>query len=532
MLVTSEKRGQLLSLTTSKPKSLITNSTWNIFLAIWSTGVTFFLTPFVIARIGTDHYGLFVLLLSIAGFMSIMNFGLGEATLRYTAYYYSRNDLIGINRVVGATFSVYLLTGVFGWAVLYFGASWVISLIAVPQADKELGVSLLRLTAIILGVGFIGGAFSTIPQALQRYDISSKVTIAQSLFQVCGTVAILLKGYGIYELVLWSIVTSLFTQIVHLNVAKRLISNIRLWPSPGKDGLKEVFGYGVYSLMTNILGIIWGQADRLLLGALVSPAAVAYLAVPQQISFRGSMAVGSAGAVLFPKFSAMEDPKQIQRLYLDATWIMLCATVVIFVPLTVLFHDFLRLWISPEFARKSAWIGQVIAFSCIVRGAFVPYMELFKGLGKPQYLSILFFTTGITSLSVNLLLIPKFGLAGAGYCYLATVFWGFASILFTWKHLIKMASLRPLLRAIIIPIALGLIILVLAAVIRTNMQEPGWISFIALSMSYMTCTAIILIGTDWAIGRGNSHANALFSAIKRSYNVRWPAILSRIREKA
>jgi O-antigen/teichoic acid export membrane protein len=470
--------------------------------------------------------------MSISGFMGIMNLGLGEATLRYVAYYYGRNDLAGINRVVGATFSVYILMGFLGWALLYFGAPWVINLIAVPQPEQALGVGLLRLTSINFGMSFISGAFSTIPQALQRYDISSKVSVAQSVFQISGTIVILLKGLGIYELVLWSVVTSLFTQIIHLFVARRLIPKIRLRPSPAKDGLKEVFGYGIFSLITNILGIVWGQADRLLLGALVNPAAVAYLSVPQQISFRGSTAVGSAGAVLFPKFSSMEDRNQIQRLYLDATWIMLCATIVIFVPLTVLFPDFLRLWISPEFAKKSAWIGQVIAFSCIVRGAFVPYMELFKGLGKPQYLSILFFATGMTSLFVNLLLIPKFGLAGAGYCYLATVFWGFASIVFTWKHLLGMASLRPLLHATVIPIGLGLIVLVFAAIIRANIQEPGWIGFITLSMFFMGCTAIILVGVNWVIGRGSSHAYALFGAIKKFYSVLRPAILSQIREKA
>jgi len=49
-------------LTRSRPKSLIGNGLWSVLLTVWITGVTFFLTPFLILKIGTDHYGLFILL--------------------------------------------------------------------------------------------------------------------------------------------------------------------------------------------------------------------------------------------------------------------------------------------------------------------------------------------------------------------------------------------------------------------------------------------------------------------------------------
>jgi len=503
-----------LQITTSKPQSLIGSATWNIFFTIWTTGVTFFLTPFLIASLGTNHYGLFVLLMSIGGFMVVMELGLGEATLRYVAYYYSRNNLEGINRVVGATFTVYLLTGLCGWALVFFGSKWVIGFFAISQADKELSINLLRLTGINVGISFIFGAFSTIPQALQRYDIKTKIAIAQSVFQVSGIVVLLLSGFGIYELVIWIIITSLFIQAVHVIVAKRLIPNIRLRPSPSKEGLKEVFGYSIFAFITNILGIIWGHADRLLLGSFIGPAAVGYLAVPQQLSFRGTGAVASAGAALFPKFSASEDRQHRQRLFLDSTWLLLCATVIIFVPLTVLFPDFLRLWINPEFARQSAWVGQVIAFSCIVRGAFVPYAELFKGLGKPQYLTILFFATSMTGLSLNLILIPKFGLAGAGYCYLATISWGFLAIIFAWKRVLCMDTLRSLIRGVVLPIVMGLLALFIIAIIRFKLPVLNWSGFITFCLLSVIGTASLVFGIELIIGGKDSRVTMLLTYIK------------------
>jgi len=485
-----------LDLTDSKPRSLASNTTWNILFALWSTVVTFFLTPFLISRLGTDHYGLFILIMTVSGLMGIMNLGLGEATLRYVAYHYGRKDLSGINRVVGATFSVYILTGFIGWSILFFGASRIADLLALPASDHALGVSLIRLAAVNFSLGLVFSAFGTIPQALQRYDISTKINIAQSLFHVSGIVIILLNGLGIYEIIVWSVASSLFKQVINICVAKKLIPDIRLRPSISKEGIRQIFGYGIYSFFTYMMGIVWGQADRLLLGAFASPAAVGYLSAPLQISFRSTGFIARVGDVLLPRFSSMKDHDEIQRLYLDATWTMLCATIVIFVPLTVLFPDFLRLWINPEFARKSAWIAQLIAFSCIFRGAFIPYIGLLGGLGKPQYISYISLAVGLTSLAVNVILIPIFGLSGAGYAYIIETLWSFAAVVFICRRLLAMASARPLFHAVALPAGLALLALAGAVTIRTLLADPGWIGFLALGAGMAVSTGLLIFGVE------------------------------------
>lgn len=505
--------------TKSKPKSLTSNASWSTILTVWQAVITFVLTPLFVAKLGTSHYGLFVLLMTVSGFMGIMNLGLGDATLRYVAYYYGKNDLVGVNRVVGATFSVYVFAGVLAWALLFFGAKTITGWLSIAPDEFALTVTLLRLTSISVGLGLIFSAYSSICQALQRYDINARVQIAISLFNVIGTVVILINWPGIYELVVWSVITAVFTQALNVAVARKLIPRIRLWPSPGRQGLKEVFGYGIFSFITHILGLVWGQADRLILGSLVSPAAVAYLSVPQQLSMRGSMAVGSAGGALFPRFSVIVEKVERSRLFLDATWIFLCATIILFVPLAALFPDFLRLWINPEFSEKSAWIAQVVAFSCIVRGAFVPYDALFRGVGKPQFLTAVFFATGITSLVTNLFLIPRFGLSGAGYAYLATTLWGVVAIGFAWKRVLGETSLRPLLRVVVVPIALGYVILLIMVLLRLGWFELGWIGLISFGVLGSVFTATVLFSVEAILGGNSSRITILLNIL-----LRWRAI--------
>jgi len=504
-----------MEISASRPRSLISNTTWTALLALWTTSVNFFFTPFLIGHIGDGHYGLYVLLMSVNGLLGIMNPGLGEATLRYVARYYRRTDLTGINRVVGATLSVCVITALLGATALFFRSPWIASLLAIPAADLELTISLLRLMAINFGLALLNEVLGSIPQALQRFDINTKVMIARSAFQVVGSVVIVFFGLGLYGVILWIVITSVLALVTNTVVAKRLIPQLSLRPLPTKSGLKEIFSYSIFSVLTNILGMVWSQADRILLGILISASAVTYLTVPWNLAFRILGCMSQAGTVLFARFSAMKEFEDKKRLYLLATWTMLSITTIVFVPVTVLIPDFLRLWINPSFAEKSAYVGQVIAASCMVRGAFIPYEALFKGIGKPQYLTRLVLLTSLTSLVVNLALIPTYGLLGAGYSYCITPLWGFATVVFTWRYVLGARTIKPLVQTVALPILLGFVSLGVGLGIRSTLTPTlGWIGLGGVGILLLVLALILVVGAELVIGGQSSHIHLLSNYIR------------------
>lgn len=516
--------------TTSRPRSLMGNAGWSMLSWGWLTAVTFFLTPFLIARLGTDYYGLYVLIMSISGFLGLADLGLAEATLRYVAYYYGRQDVAGINRALGATLCVYVVTGCLAWAALFFGAPWVAGLLALPEQDLDLATSLLRLMAVNYGVVISTGAYGTIPKALQRYDIDSMLVIGQSVLQVTGTAVMLVVGLGVRELIAWSVLIAFARQVANMMAARRLIPNLRLLPTPSRAGLKEVFSYGVFSSLTQVVGMAASQADRLLLGALFSSSAVAHLNVPKTLVQRSSQVTPTAGHVLFPRFSANLNLANQRRLFLDATWGMLCTTILIFVPLTVLLPDFLRLWISAEFARESAWIGQLLAFGGILRGAFVPSEKLFQGRGKPQYVTVQYTISSVTVIGLNVLLISRLGLKGAGYANLVELAVPLLALLFAWKRVLCSDSWHPLARAVLVPYLLGLLCLAIAVWARSVCPSPTWAGLLGLTIAIVGGTAVVVIGTD-RLGYGaSSHSGVLLNALaRRLRSGSWGRLLGNLR---
>jgi len=437
--------------------------------------VVFFLYPFLISYIGAEHYGLYVLLISLSGFLGVLNIGLGEATLRYAAFYYGKRDFTQINNVVGATLSVYLAMASLAAIVLFSGADVWVRIFKMTAADQDLAATLLRWTALAFWLRFLSGPYGAIPQALMRFDLAAQVLVGESILRVIGSIAVILGGYGLLGLIIWNTILSAFVLFANIAVSKSLLPKLTVWPRISRKAFQEIFSYGIYAFISQIFGLAWQYGDRMILGILIGTSAVAFYSIPQDLSFRILGLAAAAGMVLMPKFSSIQSEEAMKDLFLRSTSILLVVTIILFVPISTLIQDFIRLWVSPDFAEASGWVAVLIATSCLVRGAFLPYESLFKGIGKPQYYLLLIILTSATIIAIDLILIPIYGLAGAGYSLCISPIWGFASIVFVWRVIFKERSLLPLVKVLLLPICIGGGCLVLSIVLGNQFPPViGW----------------------------------------------------------
>ena len=501
--------------------SLATNATWNIIARIATLAINFFVTPVLISRLGTDHYGLYMLIMSVSGLMGLMSLGLGDATIRYVAYYGNRCDILGVNRVFRATLSVYLASGICTVIVVTVASPIIISFFSISPSEKEVAILLLKLSSISFLLNLVGGVVGAIPQAYQRYDISAKISVFVTFVQSVLTVYLVLQGYGIVSLVYIGIAVTLLTLILNIRAAKYIIPELELYPVPSVAGLKEVFGFGVYAFLSQIFGIAFSYSDRLLIGVFAGSTAVSFLTVPQDLALRALSLMSQGGSVLFPKFSTIGDFKDIVRVYLNATWSMLFLSIVIFVPLTIFMSDFIALWVNKDFSVKCSSVGQLIAFSSIIRGAFVTYEALFKGLNRPQYVTALTFVVGITSLGLNSVLIPRYGIVGAGYSYCVTATWGVVTLLIAWKYVLKVSNYKPLVRIILFPVLIALICLGIGYQLRLLIPPHSWFVLGVEVLSIDIITAVMLIAFETVFGKEESCAKILLNGLRNAFMVKF-----------
>ena len=503
----------------SHPKGAMTNAGWNAFFTLWSIAVSFLLSPVLIHYLGTAQYGILLLIWSITGILGIASFGLGEATLRYVAYHYGDGDLPGVNRVFGSTLSVYAVVCAAIAAVLFVAAPTVAAFLKIPASEHRLVGWLLRLSAVVFSLGIFSRAFGAIPMALQRYDISSKINIGSSVVRSVGYILLVVSNFGILHLVIWDIATGVCMIAVQVAVIRKLSPGVRLLPSFSFRGLREIIGYSVYSFLTYVFYTMFRESGKLVLGRYLGPSPVAYFGTPDNVAQRVHMLVASSSETLLPRFSANRDPKVARALFLGGTWAALAFSIVFFIPMVVLMPDFLRLWINPQFSLESAAVGQLLALSYITQGAYAPTATYFRGIGRPWAVSIVLIFAGVGTLLAGVLLVPAYGVLGAGYAYLIGSAAHFLGLLCGWFYIFGRSSVTGLMRSVGMPLVLAGVAFTLESGIRGRFTGVNWIGLFTLGGLFVGITTLLVIGVDWVLG-GDSPSKRVFERIGESDKVR------------
>lgn len=470
--------------------------------------MAFVCTPLIIRNLGDVNYGIYVILGVIGGIFTIANLGMGDATLKYVAQYAATDDRQEIQKVFTSTFLIYALFGGMITLLLWFCPNIFVRLLKIDRFDGIL--QLFRITIVTFWIHLLNGCFAAIPQAVQRYEFCAFTSIFQNILQFASVFIVIRFSYGIKGLIYATFLNAVIILTLNLGIAKCLMPYIRFrWP--GMDGFKKVLNYGMTIFGSQMIGLLWQHSDNIILSALIGPQAVSYFSVPMQTVGKGFGLIASGSAVLFPRFSELssncdENKEKIKELYVKTTQVGLFASIIMCVPLAVMIPDFLRLWISADFAKKAALVATILAASYIIRGAFLSYDALFKGLGYPRYNLYCTLASSVCILIVDLILIPIFGLKGVGFAYIVSSTIGVISIIFVFQKLLVI-PMYFFWQKLAFPYCVSIAMLIILLHLKKSFFacDFGWAGFFGISIAVflinlMALVAVCkLIGNNWSM---------------------------------
>ena len=231
-------------------KSLKVNAFFNILSTIVNILLLFILTPVITRGLGDVGYGVYIILGTIGGALSILNLGLGEATLRYVSFYYSKDDKKSVNRVFNATFWLYAILGFIVSIVFIITPGSIITLLNLEFLGED-GNLLIRITILLFFINFINGCFSSVPQALQRYDIYSYVQIGINVVRFITNICVIFVGYGLKELVFVNGIIGIGSLLLNITVAKLLLPYLSILRIPKKKLTKT----GIFNRLVTVFTV-------------------------------------------------------------------------------------------------------------------------------------------------------------------------------------------------------------------------------------------------------------------------------------
>jgi O-antigen/teichoic acid export membrane protein len=200
---------------------------------------------------------------------------------------------------------------------------------------------------------------------------------------------------------------------------------------------RKLLSYGVRSYGIDLLGTLTGQVDQVLVIGLLSPSSMGMYAVALSLSRMLNVFQTSIVTVLFPRIAATP-LAEVVRLTGQVTRVNLFLTTLVGIILMALGPIVLQVLYGSEFMEAVA-VSRILIIEVILAGTTMILAQAFMALGRPGMVTILQGVGLGLSLPLMLILIPRYGLVGAGLSLLGSTTARLIFILLSYRITLKIS---------------------------------------------------------------------------------------------
>ncbi len=337
----------------------------NWLATIANMAVGFFLAPFIVHRLGTVGYGVWVLAISAVNYLGLLDLGMRSSVLRFVSKGHTKGDHTGASAAISAAIWVRLQISALvlilsGLLALVFDRIFHIP--PMLASDARHAVLIIGLTtAVTMSLGVFGGVLS----ALNRYDLNSAVSVLQLAFRVTGVVLVLRSGHGIVAIALCEFVAAAAGNLALYVIARKIYPQLQIrLTKPKGEVLRQLWSYSYYAFLITVAVQLVYQTDNLVVGAFVSASAVTYYSIGNSLCRYTDQLVGAMTLTFVPaasNFEAAGDTAKLQGLYRNGTRAMMTISLPILVTLMTRGRAFIGLWMGPQYVQQSGTVLIILA---------------------------------------------------------------------------------------------------------------------------------------------------------------------------
>ncbi len=366
---------------------LLRNSLWNLAGAALPALVALATVPWLIRGLGLEGFGIVTVIGAIVGYAGIFDLSLSAGAIKYLAEHHARGDQRRFAETFWFGFAFYGLLGLAGGLLLFVFAAPLLArffgVSALLQDDALLG---LRIAAIGFAVSQWMNYLLVVPQALQRYDRSASSEAVFGMTANLASAAVAMAGGGIAGVVLARVAVTCVNLLWLALMLRQL--GMPLAPAlPQRDTCIALTRFAGHSWLSRLASLLHQHADKLLVGALAGPIALAFYTVPSQLAGRLLGLTYRLASVIYPRVSALAatgDRQELRVLYLDATRIVGYLNFAALGMIALTGDVFLRRWVGAEFVADGYPVLLLITTALMADSLTTIPSLVNDGLGHPQ----------------------------------------------------------------------------------------------------------------------------------------------------
>lgn len=421
-------------------------------------------TPYMLRMMGQSEYGLYSLVASVISYLTVLDLGLGNAIVRYTAKFRAEGKTTEQYEMFGMFLVLYIMIGGIAFVAglgLYFHVD---SLFGATMTLEELDKARIMMMFLIfnLAVTFPMSIFGSIITAYERFVFPKVISILRILLNTVIMICLLEMGYKALAMVILQTIFNLLTLVINYFYCKYKLQ-IKIFFRHFQWGfLKEVAVYSFWIFLNVIMDRIYWSTGQFVLGAFVGTAAVAVFAIAIQLEHMYMQFSTAISGVFLPKVTAMvarnDNRKEISDLFIRTGRIQYIVIALILTGFIVFGRDFINLWAGPGY--ESAYPITLLFFVSLA----IPLIQnlgitILQARNQMKFRSLLYILIAVISLVFQIVLAKEYGGIGCAISIAGALFLGQGLIMniyyqksqglnigLFWKEIMKMS---------IVPIFIG-----------------------------------------------------------------------------
>jgi O-antigen/teichoic acid export membrane protein len=436
-------------------RRLVSGVAWNVFGRGMPLLLALLLTPILVRQLGIDRWGIFTLALALVGVLGMLDLGVGPALTRALSQRIGTGEREGEAALVASAIAVLGGFSVIGAAIAWAGVVPLVQrILNVPEALQGETIAAMRVLVVAAPMVVINAALWGVLAAHQKFRAANLVTIPVSVFYYLGPVLVLSVWDSLVGAMLALVACRLVNTISYALLVRPLVPGLRVSLVRPANAL-PLLRIGGWMTFASALSQALNYADRFLVGALLTMAAVAFYATPLDLVMRLWIFPVAVAQALLPALASSVRGLTIETVALLRRGVLLIGAIVLpaALLLAVFAHPLLQLWLGRAFADGSAPVTRILAvgvlFSCL---AFAPG-SLIEAIGRPDLLARFTLAQAALFVPLSALLLTVSGIEGAAIAWALRSAVDCAGRLFLAARLYPAA--RPAVRDLALPIATG-----------------------------------------------------------------------------
>lgn len=386
----------------------------NYVVILLNTLVGLLYTPYMLRMMGQSEYGLYALVASVISYLTVLDLGLGNAVVRYTAKFRAEGKQTEQYEMFGMFFILYIAIGfiaLVAGSALYFNVDAMFgSTMTAMELDKARVMMILLV--LNLAVTFPMSIFGSIITAYEHFVFPRVVNICRILLNTVVMICLLHMGYKAIAMVIVQTVFNMLTLVLNCWYCRRHLK-IRMYFRKFRWGfLKEVAIYSFWIFLNVIMDRIYWSTGQFVLGAVVGTAAVAVFAVAIQLQHMYMQFSTAISSVFLPKVTGMvttgNDNKAISDLFIRTGRIQYIIMAFILSGFIVFGRQFIALWAGPGY--EDAYVITILFFVSLL----IPLIQnlgvtVLQARNQMKFRSILYIVISLIALILQVVFTKKWG---------------------------------------------------------------------------------------------------------------------------